>query len=175
LVQAGVHNSSLGATRLAVIALLAFAALVAACTPAVETPRSMERTLATLTANGLVCGDPQVDNVPSGLLQWRCPGQFAGQDVLVLVDGDAKGVFEINATIESALDHPAQAETFIKLLRATDIAGNHQDEFIGWLQAWKGEDTNITFGRASGRLFASDLHPSLRIAPGPRRSVDDPV
>jgi hypothetical protein len=79
------------------------------------------------------------------------------------------------ATIESALDHRAQAETFIKLLRATGIAGDHQDEFIGWLQGWNGQDTDVTFGRASGRLFASDLHPSLRISPGPRRSVDDPV
>jgi hypothetical protein len=149
--------------------------LVGACSPSVETPKSMEGTLAALTANGLACGDPRVDNVPSGLLQWRCPGQFEGQDLLVLVDGDAKGVFEINATIESALDHRAQAETLIKLLRATDIAGNHQDEFIGWLQAWNGQDTDITFGWASGRLFASDLHPSLRISPGLRRSVDDPV
>jgi hypothetical protein len=158
-----------------VIVLLAIPTLIAACTPAVETPRSMEGTLAALAANGLACGDPQADNVPSGLLQWRCPGRFDGQDLIVLVDGDAKGVFEINATIESMLDHQAQAETFIKLLRATEITGDHQDEFIGWLQAWDGQDSAITFGRASGRLFASDLHPSLRISPGPRRSVDDPV
>ena len=93
----------------------------------------------------------------------------------VLVDGDAKGVFEISATIQSALDRDAQSETFINLLRVTGIAGIHQDEFTSWIRAWNGEDQVVEFGRASGRLSASELRPSLNLAPGPRRSVDDPA
>jgi hypothetical protein len=154
-------------------ALLALAA--ASCGTRIETPKPVEPTLTALTAGGLACADPRRDNVPSGLLQWSCEGELNSAKVVVLVDGDANGVFEFTATILSQGDRHAQSETFVSLLRSTGVAGSHEGDFVKWLQAWDGKDATVEFDRASGRLFAEDINPTLNLTPGPRRFIGDPA
>jgi hypothetical protein len=160
---------------LVVVAAVGLAIGSASCVAGIETPKSVEPTLSALAGSGLACAAPQRDNVPSGLLQWRCEGDLKGEKLVVLVDGDVDGVFEFTATILSASDRHAQSETFVSLLRTTGIAGNHEDEFVHWLQDWDGKDGTIEFGRANGRLFAEDVQPTLNVRPGPRRFIGDPA
>lgn len=157
----------------AIVCISVTAMLGASCAP-VEIPISTQSVLTALAANGFVCQDPRIDNVPSGLTQWSCEGKLAGAEATVLVDGDAQGVFVVTTTITRRIPRQDQVKAFLDLLRVTHVSGDHEAEFGQWLEAWDGSDRNVEFGRAGGRLFGGDTPATFEIRPGPRRSVANP-
>jgi hypothetical protein len=79
------------------IALLVTGLLVAGCARA---PSAVEPTLVAVEALGMVCGEGNPDNVPSGLVEWHCGatkgGEAAAHLILgVTVDGNSNGVARV--------------------------------------------------------------------------------
>ncbi len=132
---------------------------------------------------GLTCTGPEKDNVPSGLLQWRCSGSLSGTEVGADIEGDSKGVFDIQASVPP-IDHPpisvADARSaFVALVAATPCVAPVRDGLSSWIDGWDEGRPGFVAGSTRAGIDASPYHGTtyytLTISPGPRRSVDDPV
>lgn len=137
-----------------------------------STPAAVVPTLDSWGAAGLPCSGPFVDNVPNGLLQWRCNGVVNGIRITATLDGDTQSVFQIVGQVRGGTDRATSASTFQSLVKATAALAPVSDAASAWLSAWDGTQAQATFGTAWLLLLPDPTWITLSVFPGPRRSVD---
>ncbi len=158
--------------------LLILAITLTACAcglPMSERPIGVEDQLGALRGAGLECQDPEPDNVPSGLLQWTCQGEVDDTTVVVVMDGDERGVFEVSAGIDNSAGRLAQIRAWNQWLRMTGLTGSHETEILSWLETWDGGDIATRAGAVTAEIINLSSQTILRVSPGPRRQVDDAI
>jgi hypothetical protein len=160
--------------EVAAVGSLVLAALLAAC-GGQRTPAALAPTLAALGDAHLRCGSGQPDNVPSGLLQWRCERVDRGVPVTVLVDGDEKGVFALTVLVPGSTDRAAAVTAVSELVAMVPPLDPIVDEASAWLSSWPGGRRATTIGSARLVLDGDSTWTNLTVFPGPRHSVGDPV
>ena len=155
------------------IAVLAGVAIVAGC--GVRIPDRVAPTLDALRQAGLRCGEPQKDNVPSGLLEWSCDGLDHGAAVRVLVDGDEKGVFDLTALVPASAGTATAREVFVDVVDIVPAFAEIRPASGSWLRQWTGAADHLAVGRGFLSVDQSPTSILLSAFPGPRRAVGDPI
>ena len=142
------------------LAAMALVAIATGCTGILSAPQAVHETLAGVESLGFRCGEGEADNVPSGLYQWRCKGEFDGVDSTVLVDGNASGVAGITMVTDDSTDPNVARAAFARLvgtvppLRTAPVLADA-------LASWSGEQTSEVVGGV--RLFAECADTMCRV------------
>lgn len=83
---------------------LVLALVLAGCSATAQAPALVRPTLVAVEGMGFRCDDGIPDNVPSGLVQWTCPGTVEGTRASVLVEGNADGVASVMLVVDGRPD-----------------------------------------------------------------------
>ena len=122
--------------RRSILSLLV-AIILNACAPSFS---AVNPTIFKLRDLGYSCGDGIKDNVPSGLYQWHCDRSPDRSDLTELVDGNDRGVAEIDLAFPSN-DPDAAKKTYESVIAdvppLVSAKGLH-----GVLDSWFGEQTS---------------------------------
>jgi len=154
-----------GMERILIASILAVA-ILGGCSAAPLTPAAVRPTLDSLSALGLGCSDPTVDNVPSGLLQWSCRGAVRNASLTVAVDGDDAGVFGIVAQVPGATDAATAGQVFADLVASMPPLAPNRNEIQGWVQRWDGRAESLETAAAHLQIQRDATWITLAIAPG---------
>ena len=162
-------------TQFVAIALIGLTLMACSALVGPGVPESVRPTLEAWRAIGLTCGDPTEDNVPSGLLQWSCRGDFDGVDLAGTLDGDDRGVFGLQFVVPAATRADVALNAFSRLVDATPSLDGHESEIAAFISGWPGLNSIGSFGDVNVRADVDATLRAVTISPGPRRNVDDPI
>jgi hypothetical protein len=163
-----------GTMRWMTIALLVvLVAGVGGCHVAI--PARVAPTLSALHALGMRCGEPQKDNVPSGLLQWRCEGLDRGAALTLYLDGDDNGVFDLMAFVDVTAGTATARDVFVDVVDVLPVFDPVRPAAQSWLAAWSGGAGKVNVGPAFLSVEADETSIVFSAIPGPRRAVGDPI
>ena len=117
------------------VAALVVLVLAAGCGGTSGAPSSVKPTLEAIEAVGLKCGTGMKDNVPSGLVQWRCTGSIEGAVGTALVDGNDAGVAGVTLATDGSTDPDVARVAFVRLVTAVPPLSSAPvlaDQLAGW-------------------------------------------
>ena len=152
------RGSSSSRMRHLALAILAASVTLSACIGARSAPATVQPTLAAVATLGFRCGEGIPDNVPSGLIEWRCQGELDDAASSMLVDGNDEGVAGITLVMDESTD-PRVARRGFGLLggRATREHGARPRRRPGRLD--RRTARNRRRGRSHlGRVYHDAMH-----------------
>ena len=120
------------------VAALAALVVLSACMGSPSAPATVQPTLAGIATLGLRCGDGVPDNVPSGLIEWRCQGELDDAASSLLVDGNDEGVAGITLVMDESTDPRIARRGFGRLIEAVPPV-NAAPGLVDGLAGWTGE------------------------------------